>query len=151
MRLDARANTEYHYWQVYHATRCAVLRNVIWIDTESRQWCEDVSEPGRGEDEALVVRQAKHIFIIPGKQFIIIDPLDTREHNIDIEAARLVRGLAAYTRPTIGDSLPSNLFGGRVEVYVGGIHMGEATDVRLNVIPDAVFPTTRRQGGRRGR
>ncbi len=39
MRLDVRDDHEYEHWQVFDASRCLVLRDIVWVDTTG-EWCD---------------------------------------------------------------------------------------------------------------
>lgn len=78
MRLDSRKGDT--NWRVYHARRCVVLRNVVWVDDETCQWCQ-YDDPPRvvGLDVASTVHQADRIVIDPSRRLIVIDPVEDAE------------------------------------------------------------------------
>lgn len=68
---------EPHPWTVYHAERCAVLYDVVWVDTETKQWAE-IEKPLRVVNNEFITQthQAKRIDIYPESALIIINQLE---------------------------------------------------------------------------
>jgi hypothetical protein len=78
MRLDAReGDTD---WKVYHAERCEMLREVVWVDDEIRQWAEVALpvqvDPATGDSVLLRAFEAKKIEIIPLMRLVVINPIE---------------------------------------------------------------------------
>lgn len=73
MRIDG---PHPHPWQVYHATWCRVLKYMLWVDTDTLQWCQAVF-PYRleGGEIASKIFMARRIDVFPELQLIVIDPL----------------------------------------------------------------------------
>ena len=80
MRLDAQKGDR--RWQVYHAEECALLKHVLWIDTDSAQWAEAV-EPYRVVDGELLlsVHQARKIDILADQRLVVINPIEDVERE----------------------------------------------------------------------
>lgn len=74
MRLDARKGDI--HWSIYHAEECRLLRYVLWIDSDTAQWC-DVVQPMKLVDGELVTHthQARKIAIYEDRRLVIINPI----------------------------------------------------------------------------
>lgn len=93
MRIDARHG---HFgWRVYHAARCEVLRGVVWVDDDSRQWFQ-YDWPLRvvGGEVSGVVYDAERIVIHQSSRLVVINPVPD-ECDLDV-----VAGVAA-SRPMV--------------------------------------------------
>lgn len=78
MRLDSNKGDK--GYTTYHAERCQVLRHVVWVDDEQREWCQRV-QPFRFEKGVLrsQVHAARCILILPAKRLVIINPVGLGE------------------------------------------------------------------------
>lgn len=78
MILDARKGDyrTYRGWSVYHAEECRFLRTVVWIDSDTAQWGENLMPLQIVDDEFVIqIHQARKIEIYVDRQLVIINPV----------------------------------------------------------------------------
>lgn len=92
MKLDARKG-KYDGWTVYHVRRCVVLRGVLWVDSDARQWFQYEMPLRLVDGEPYgAIHDAGHIVIDPARRLVLIDPVDDED---DTEGA--LRALIVYS------------------------------------------------------
>lgn len=74
MRLDSNKGDK--GFTTYHAERCQVLRDVVWVDDEARCWAQYV-RPFEAVNGVLrtKVHAAKRILILLERKLIVINPV----------------------------------------------------------------------------
>lgn len=77
MRLEAGTDIGNLRWCIWHAEWCKVLKLVIWVDDETRQWAQFDTPPGYvGDRFASTVHQAKKIIIDVDRLMVTINPIE---------------------------------------------------------------------------
>ena len=78
MILDARKGDyrTWRSWRVYHAEECRMLKNVVWVDSDTAQWGESPQLFTVVDGEPVIhIHQARKIEIYVDRQLVIINPV----------------------------------------------------------------------------
>lgn len=91
MKLDAR-NGKYDGWTVYHVRRCVVLRGVVWVNDDARQWFQYEMPLRLVDGEPYgAIHDAERIVIDPARRLVLIDPVEDED-----DTDRRFRALIVY-------------------------------------------------------
>lgn len=82
MILDARKG-DWHWW-VWHCPTCTKMPRVVWVDDETAEYGELVTNEKGGiaviaGKTMLVTRKVRKIRLVPGPRLVLIDPLEDND------------------------------------------------------------------------